>query len=173
MTKQRCGEPTKSGKPCRSWPKRGSTLCATHVTGVTAPKWEAEFLEVLSEWGVVRYAAAKAGISHMTVYRRREASPEFARKMEEAEEASTQYLETEAIRRASRGTNKPVFHRGQEVGFIREYSDTLLIFMLKARRPEAYRERLEVRGNVTHTHRSEIDEAIRELSEELGSAVGG
>ena len=44
-------------------------------------------------------------------------------------------LEDEAVRRGCEGHLKPVFHRGKEVGAIREYSDVLLIFMLKARRP--------------------------------------
>jgi hypothetical protein len=45
-----------------------------------------------------------------------------------------------------------VFHQGQECGQIREYSDTLLIFMLKARRPEKFKERFaaEHSGKITH-----------------------
>ena len=35
---------------------------------------------------------------------------------------------------------RPVFHQGKEIGSIREYSDTLLIFMLKARRPATFRD---------------------------------
>ena len=33
-----------------------------------------------------------------------------------------------------------MFHQGKEVGAIREYSDLLLIFMLKARRPARFRD---------------------------------
>ena len=33
---------------------------------------------------------------------------------------------------------------------MREYSDILLIFLLKAPRPEKYRERVEVRGDLAH-----------------------
>lgn len=50
-------------------------------------------------------------------------------------------LEDEAIRRASQGTLKPVFYQGVQCGEVREYSDTLMMFMLKARRPERFKER--------------------------------
>ena len=57
-------------------------------------------------------------------------------------------LEAEALRRALKGTEKPVYQNGKQVGAIREYSDLLLIFLLKARRPTVYREnaRLELTG---------------------------
>ena len=58
--------------------------------------------------------------------------PEF----EDADEEVTETLEREATRRASKGTLKPVFYQGKVCGEIREYSDTLLIFLLKARRPD-------------------------------------
>jgi hypothetical protein len=60
-------------------------------------------------------------------------------------------LEAEADRRAAEGTLRPVFYKGEQCGEIREYSDTLLIFRLKALRPEKYRERsnVAVSGGVT------------------------
>ena len=51
--------------------------------------------------------------------------PEF----EDADEEVTETLEREATRRASKGTLKPVFYQGKVCGEIREYSDTLLIFL--------------------------------------------
>ncbi len=47
-------------------------------------------------------------------------------------------------RRAVEGVDEPRFHDGQICGHVRKYSDTLLIFMLKARRPDKYKERGEV-----------------------------
>ena len=57
------------------------------------------------------------------------------------------------MRRASEGTLKPVFYQGKMCGEIREYSDTLLIFLLKARRPETYRERSDINSTVRGTLR--------------------
>ena len=46
-------------------------------------------------------------------------------------------LEDEVDRRAVEGVEKPVgWHKGKPGGYVREYSDTLLIFLLKGDRPE-------------------------------------
>ena len=65
-------------------------------------------------------------------------------------EAGTEVLEDEALRRARDGTDKPIYQGGKKVGSVREYSDTLLIFLLKARNPAKYRERIDahVTGDV-------------------------
>lgn len=55
-------------------------------------------------------------------------------------------LEREAMRRAHEGVRKPVYQGGKRVGFIQEYCDTLLIFLLKGLRPEKYREWFEHAG---------------------------
>lgn len=65
--------------------------------------------------------------------------------MSEALDDAVDDMELEAKRRAFKGTLKPVYQGGEKVGEIREYSDTLAIFLLKAHRPEKYRERHEVR----------------------------
>ena len=49
-----------------------------------------------------------------------------------AEEDAIQQLELEARRRAFEGFDKPVFHAGEQCGLIRQYSDVLLMFLLKA-----------------------------------------
>ena len=62
-------------------------------------------------------------------------------------------MEAEARRRGVEGTLKPVFYKGEECGQVREYSDTLLIFLLKAHDPK-YRDRQQVEhsGSVVQTH---------------------
>ena len=39
-----------------------------------------------------------------------------------------------------------MYYKGEVVGTIRKYSDTLLIFLLKGALPEVYRERYEISG---------------------------
>jgi len=51
-------------------------------------------------------------------------------------------LEAEAWRRAMVGDLVPVYQRGEKMGTVRKYSDPLLIFLLKAAKPEKYRERV-------------------------------
>lgn len=87
----------------------------------------------------------------MSAYRWRESDPDFAAAWDKAKAAGIEALEDEALRRAFEGTDKPVFYLGAEVGTIREYSDTLAIFLLKGAKPEKYRERTETKHDVGGT----------------------
>jgi hypothetical protein len=127
------------------------------------PKRQATFLARLAQGWSVTDAAHGVGIVQRTAYNHREPNQpeynaEFAAAWDAALEAGSDVLEDEARRRAVDGVTqeKPIFHRGAEVGSIvqTEYSDTLLIFLLKARRPEKYRERTDRR--VTHTSDTSI-----------------
>ena len=53
-------------------------------------------------------------------------------------------LENAARKRAEFGVERPVFQHGAEVGTVTDYSDNLLMFLLKGRRPEVFKERSEV-----------------------------
>jgi hypothetical protein len=105
--------------------------------------WETVFLDALAESGNVSKAAAVAHITRPTAYALRNSpdAPDFTEAWEDALEEAGDLMELEARRRAVDGTQKPVFYQGDIVGHIREYSDTLLIFLLKAAKPEKYRER--------------------------------
>ncbi|MEN6583039.1 MAG: terminase [Armatimonadota bacterium] len=106
------------------------------------------FLDALSKTGIVMKACKAARISRQTVYEHRKNDPEFAAAWNEAIDLAVEAMEAEAHRRAVQGTLKPVFYQGEKCGQIREYSDTLLIFMLKAHKPEKYRDnvKMEVTG---------------------------
>jgi hypothetical protein len=117
------------------------------VTEVTPKKgakrtldWQSAFLHHLSAQGNVSCASKAARISRKTVYARRDTDPLFKAAWDDALNEGCDHLEEEARRRAVEGTKKPIFYRGQVVGQIREYSDVLLIFLLKAHRPGKYRE---------------------------------
>jgi hypothetical protein len=88
-------------------------------------------------------AAREAGVHPKTPYDRRRTDEAFRRAWNEAADVGTRLLEQEAARRAYHGTLKPVFHKGVECGAVREYSDVLLIFLLKARNPAKYRDGAE------------------------------
>ena len=112
-----------------------------------------KFLEALAAGLSVTGAAAEAGVHRATPYGWREADPDFAKAWDIARDAGTDRLEDEAWRRAYEGNERPVFQAGALVGKTRDYSDLLLIFLLKGRRPDVYRDnaKLEVSGNVTLT----------------------
>lgn len=102
------------------------------------------FLKELAERGNVSDAAEAAGVGRRTAYQWREGDADFAALWAEAIERAADRLEREAWRRAVEGTDKPVYQGGELVGYVREYSDTLMQTLLKATRPDKYRERQEV-----------------------------
>jgi hypothetical protein len=101
------------------------------------------FLAALAKLGNVSDAARKAKVPRRTVYNWREDDPDFAEAWAEAEDIAVDALEAEARRRALKGTLKPVYQGGKRVGSVREYSDTLTIFLLKGARPEKYADRVK------------------------------
>lgn len=107
---------------------------------IRTPEKDFAFLCTLAETGNVTRSAAAIGASRSTVYEWREADAEFAKEWERAMRVATLGLEDEARRRGEEGVEEPVFHMGAVCGTVRKYSDTLLIFLLKARDPK-YREK--------------------------------
>lgn len=105
--------------------------------------WKPRFLEHLRGCANVSRSAREAGVSRKTVYKERDNSETFREAWDDAIEEGLDYLEEEARRRAFEGTLKPVFYKGDEVGYVREFSDTLTIFLLKGRRPEIYGDRVK------------------------------
>ena len=104
------------------------------------------FLLDFRRHGIVTSACEIAGISRGSVMNWRRDDIEFSNAYTEAELSSTERMEREAIRRASEGWEHPVFQGGKLVGTECRYSDNLLMFVLKMRKPE-YRDKFDV--NVT------------------------
>ena len=101
--------------------------------------WKPAFIEVLRETGNVTLAAQHAGQSRNQVYHVRRHSEDFAAQWREALEEGTDLLDAEARRRAVTGIDKPVYYKGEVVGSITKYSDSLLMFLLKAQAAEVPR----------------------------------
>ena len=114
-------------------------MCSAKVT----PKKREAFLANLAEYGNISLAARAAGVLRRTPYDWRDRDPVFAAEWDDALEHACDLLEAEARRRALEGCDKPVFYQGEQCGVIREYSDTLAIVLLKAHRPEKFRENIK------------------------------
>lgn len=115
---------------------------------IRTPKKRAKFLDAIVETGGnITRACQVAGISRRAAYEWREEEEAFRVEWDDAVEAGTDELEEEARRRAFAGVDEPVFYQGEECGAIRKYSDTLLIFLLKGRKPDKYRERVQIDVN--------------------------
>lgn len=106
-------------------------------------------------------ACESVNIARATAYVWRDDDVDFARQWDEVIEAAADDLEEEARRRAFKGLMRKKFTRGgdpiidpdtgEQYSEI-EYSDTLLIVLLKAHKPDKYRERvdqnIELRGGI-------------------------
>ncbi len=101
---------------------------------------KAAFLELYPDIGSVTDTCKTLCLNKRTLYHWRK-DPDFETAFKAAEKEAIGLLEDEAFRRAVTGVKRPVFQGGQEVGTITEYSDTLLIVLLKAKDPARYRER--------------------------------
>lgn len=153
------------------------------------PRWVKGFLTSLAQSGNVRFACEAADVDRKTAYNLRDADESFATDWESALEESADLLEQEARRRAHDGLRRLKFHNGIPimvpalgengipllnvdnepimVPYVEhEYSDTLLIFLLKGIRPEIYRDNVSVR------HSGKID--VSKLSDdELRAIIEG
>ena len=78
----------------------------------------------------------EADISKKTHYNWLNADAAHAAEYAEVAEDVTQTLEHEARCLESEGWEDPVYYKGKVVGHVRKFSDVLLIFLLKARRPD-------------------------------------
>lgn len=105
------------------------------------PKKLGEFLDLLATNGNVTISAQELNLDRRKLYRLRDEQPEFAAAWDSAMAEAADHLEAEARRRAVEGWHEPVFYQGDEVGYVRRFSDTLLIFLMKGANPEKYRER--------------------------------
>lgn len=112
--------------------------------GQWAEPWMGKFIGHLANGGTVAAACELCVIGRATVYRHRQKDEDFAVAWADAEEESTEKLEEEAFRRAFKGVEKPVHYEGRRIDFVTEYSDTMLIFLLKARKPLTYRDRIDL-----------------------------
>jgi hypothetical protein len=99
------------------------------------------FLEALATGASITAAARAAGVDRRTPYKWRDGHAAFDEAWVSHLEAGTDALEDEARRRAHDGVKRPIYHAGKRVGFVTEHSDQLMMFILRARRPEKYRER--------------------------------
>ena len=116
--------------------------------GNTTGRARERFLKVYALCGNVTTAAKAAGIGRATVYVWAEHDDAFAQAMRQAELEATDVLEQEAWRRARDGVAEPVYQHGKLVGTVQRFSDALLVFLLKSRAPERFRDRIDVGGQV-------------------------
>ena len=107
-------------------------------SGAGKRAWQAVFIDGLRATGNVSEAARGANICRSRVYECRHRDQAFAAAWADALEEAADRLEMEAFRRAVEGIGEDRFFKGDVVGRVTRYSDRLLMFLLKARRPERF-----------------------------------
>jgi hypothetical protein len=143
-------------------------------------RWEKKFLAELRRTGNHSAAARVAKIDRTVPYKVRQEDPEFAAAYDDAMEEACDGLELEARRRAHDGIDEPVIYRGQLCGSwvneagevvaegtpgarlvpltVKKYSDSLLLALLKAHRPQRFRDGIKLEhtgphdGQIRHDH---------------------
>jgi hypothetical protein len=111
--------------------ERPSSALSTAPT-LRRPDWAPRFIEVFSATGNVRLAATAAGVSRDAPYKKAQASSAFAAQWLQAREDAVDILEGEARRRALTS------------------SDAILMFLLRAQRPDLYRDKVALAIDVGH-----------------------
>lgn len=134
--------------------------------GIRHPKKRA-FLAAYARTGNVSEAARIAGVNRMSHYNWLADDERYADVFAHAHDIAIEYLEAVARQRATEGWLEPVFHKGEVVGHVRKFSDTLLIFLLKGARPETYRENATIRHTGTGAGGAIQIEGDYELSQRL------
>jgi hypothetical protein len=119
------------------------------------------FLTAYAQCGAITLAAKAVGVSETLHYVWLK-DPEYAAAFAEAERQAIAHLEAELFSRVYEGTEEPVIYQGElcyqkdakgkltnKPLTIRRKSDTLLIFALKGKKPDVYRDNFK--GEITHT----------------------
>jgi hypothetical protein len=111
-----------------------------------APRLKAKqraFLTAFANTGNITQACAAAKTGRRTHYDWL-AAEAYAEAFREASDAAADALEREARRRALKGVKRAIYYQGERCGYETVYSDVLLIFLLKALRPDTYRDNVKI-----------------------------
>jgi hypothetical protein len=146
------------------------------------PKKQRQFLARIADGWSITDGAKAVGVRRETIYAHKAADPAFAAALTAAVDAGTDVLEDAARQRAVDGVvhETPIYHQGKPVGKVVEtkYSDSLLIFLLKARRPEKYRDQVDVHvwlareaKRVAEAEGLDAADVLREAEFELAAAA--
>jgi hypothetical protein len=110
-----------------------------HAHARHSRKWRPKFLAFLAISGNVTLSARSASVSQPQCYVERKQDPDFAGQWQAAIDHFADLLEARATQRALEGDIEPVFYMGVPVAYIRKFSDKLQIEMLRAYKPDRYK----------------------------------
>lgn len=108
--------------------------------------WPEKFLKALCDIPNVTRACQKAKVVRMTAYQLRKDNESFAKAWDDCIDAGIDNLEAAAMERARFGTPRAVWMKDEngvpkKVDTVTDYPESLVQFLLKAHRPDRYREK--------------------------------
>ena len=109
---------------------------------VVHPKKRAMLNAYVAAGGSVVQACKAARVGRTTHYRWVMEDEVYAEAFAQAAYKAGETLEAEAVRRATQGVRKVIYHLGVPIGEETVYSDTLLIFLMKGNMPNKYKDRV-------------------------------
>lgn len=127
---------------------RKRRLAQATVPDFTAPL-KFKFLEKLRAGYSVTSACQAIGITTRQAYVHRNAYTDFAEQWDDAVDEGADRLEDVAVNRAIEGVARPIYQQGIKVGTETVYNENLLMFLLKGKKPEKYRERHDLTSGGT------------------------
>ena len=115
-----------------------------------------EFIKAFAELGYALKACKAVGITPKQYEHWRKRDPNFREHVEIAKTGTVERLEIECDRRATEGVEKKLYNTGNAIydpetgkhAVERTYSDALLMFRLKALKPDVYRENMRIDSHV-------------------------
>lgn len=110
-------------------------------TIINSKQQQDRFLAAFSACGSIIKASRWAKLNRSSHYNWLKEDPTYLERFQEATSKAARTLEDEAVRRAHEGIRKPVRYKGKIVGFDTEYSDSLLLALLKANSPDKFIDR--------------------------------
>ncbi len=134
---------------------------------------QASFLERISHGDTTFEAAKYAKVDRALVVEWK-GDPSFSYRLSLAEEDAADLLEQEAIRRARDGFEKGVYHKGERVDSELQYSDSLMVFLLKGRRNAVFGDRVDLNADIRHTSILAVLHAlpaVRRVMKEQGRVI--
>ena len=118
----------------------------------------------------VSRAAKTARVTRQAAYWQREHDAEFAAAWDKAKTIGYGKLEDALASRAIKGWKEPVYHNGEKVGSVRKYDHKLGMDLLRAHKPEVYKNNstLDVNLPAGITARGVVFEAPRDSEADEG-----
>lgn len=127
------------------------------------------FLAAYAQTANITKAAGAAKIDRTLHYRWLDRFPKYQKAFLAAEREAGDFIEGEAVRRATEGVLEPVFYQGEKCGAVRRYSDGVMMTLLRGFKPQKYSNKTEITGAGGEPLAIEIVERLKSARARAGA----